>query len=389
MSFLRQTLIALVLVAGTFALWLAYVPSATEVLQRAGLLDLLGIDPVSLQAESAPDRRGSSGGTKVIVGPVTQRALADEISAIGSGQAIRQVIVRGEASGLINRIGVTSGAYVDAGTVIVGLDDRAEQIALERARIMRDDAKTDLDRLSQLADTGAVTSVRKQEADLALRTAELEVAQAEYDLDQRVIRAPIAGWVGLIDLEIGQRISAQDPLATITDRSEILIDFRVPERVIGQLSIGQPIQVVPLSMRDTTLTGEIRAIDTVVERASRTLRVQGRLSNEDDLLRSGMAVSVSMAFPGEMLPAIDPLAVQWSRDGSYVWVVRDGTAARVPVTIRQRNPDSVLVEGALEPGDLVVTEGLQSLRPGAPVDIANEIDQSQRQSADSGARRQL
>jgi RND family efflux transporter MFP subunit len=388
MSFVRQTLIALVLIAGTGALWVAYVPSAAAVLDRVGVLALLGIDPPAQQAQDG-GRRGGGGDTEVLVEQVALRALADEISAIGDGQALRLVTVRGETSGLIGEIGVASGAYVEADTVIVTLDDRAERIALDRALILLEDAQTNLDRLSQLVTTGAVSSVSRQDAELALRTAELEVAQAEYDLDRRVIRAPIAGWVGLIDLEIGQRISAQDPLATISDRSEIIIDFRVPERVIGQLAIGQPITVTPLAMRTTTLTGDIRAIDTVVDRASRTLRVQGRLDNRDDLLRSGMAFSVALAFSGETLPAIDPLALQWSRDGSFVWVVRDGAVDRVPVAIRQRNPDSILVEGALTEGDLVVTEGLQSLRPGAAVIIANDPDTGTDQSAANATRQQL
>ena len=63
--------------------------------------------------------------------------------------------------------------------------------------------------------------------------------------------------------------------------------------------------------------------------------------------------------------------MQWSRDGSFVWVVREGKVARVPVLIRQRTASTVLVEGDLAEGDMVVTEGLQNLRPGATVTIFN------------------
>lgn len=389
MHILKQTVLALVLIAITIAGWVYYVPSAAVVLERAGLLDLLGIEPPEAQAAEGRSRRGG-GDTKILVAAVEHRALADQITAIGDGQALRMVTVRGETSGRIDEVGLESGQRVEAGSIVAQLDDRAEHIAMDRAQIMLDDAQADLDRLSRLADTGAVTSVSLQDAELALRTAELEVAQAEYDLEQRIIRAPISGWVGFIDLEIGQRIAAQDPLVIITDRSKILIEFRVPERVIGQLTIGQRIEVTPLAMRGTTLLGEVSAIDTVVDRASRTLRVQGRLDNDDDLLRSGMAFSVAMAFPGETLPAIDPLSLQWSREGSFVWVVREGVVQRVPVTIRQRNRDIVMVEGELEEGEQVVTEGLQTLRPGAPVSVENapaSAEQTEhRNVAESGMR---
>ena len=99
--------------------------------------------------------------------------------------------------------------------------------------------------------------------------------------------------------------------------------------------------------------------------------MQGRLDNADDLLRVGMAFSVALNFPGETLLSVEPLAVQWSSDGAFVWRIVEGRAEPVPVTIRQRERDTVLVEGALSPGDLVVTEGVQNLRPGSAVSIRN------------------
>jgi RND family efflux transporter MFP subunit len=154
--------------------------------------------------------------------------------------------------------------------------------------------------------------VQLREAELAYRSAELEVDQAQIDLSQRSIMAPISGWVGLLDVEQGDRIGTQDVIAVITDRSSIQIEFRVPERYIAELSVGMPITVTPLARPDDELAGEIVALDNVVERASRTLRVQARVPNADDSLRVGQAFEVALSFPGEDLPAVDPLAIQWS-----------------------------------------------------------------------------
>lgn len=375
MKLLRQFILAAILCAGTLALWVVYVPSATTFLERAGVLDRLGISPpVQADADQTADRADDA--TRVIVEPVELKALADRITAIGDGQARRTVTVTSEVAGRITEISVTSGDYVEAGSQFARLDDEAERIALDRVSLIREDAARELDRLSQLTGTGAVSDVRLQEAQLAMRTADLEVEQAKYDLRQRVIRAPIAGWIGVIDIEIGQRVDIQDTLARITDRATILIDFRVPERVIRQIEVGQQIEVMPLALRDTELTGRVWAIDNVVDRASRTLRVQAEVENDDDMLRGGMAFSIAMEFPGDVLPSIDPLAVQWSREGSFVWVVRDGKAVRVPVIIRQRNADAVLVEAELNDTDIVITEGLQDLRPGVTVTVANPPDEA-------------
>ena len=142
--------------------------------------------------------------------------------------------------------------------------------------------------------------------------------------------------------------------------------------MISGIKIGLPVKVMPLGLRDLSLQGEISAIDTVVDRASRTLRVQARVDNADDLLRVGMAFKVSLSFPGETLLSVDPLALQWSSDGAFDWVMRDGKAQPVNVTIRQRNSDQVLIEGTLTPGEQVVTEGVQNLRPGTEIIVSDQ-----------------
>lgn len=315
------------------------------------------------------------GASRVIAVPVVEEVIADRISSIGDGRAQQLVTVRANAAGVITELALASGLRVAAGDVIARLEDEAEEIALEQAQIMLEEARYEEQRFKQLQTSGAVTEVRLRETETALRSAELAVREAQYNLSQRVIEAPIAGWVGIINVAQGDRVNSQDIIATITDRSTILIDFRVPERVIGKIAQGQTIEVMPLALRDTRLEGEITIIDTVVDRASRTLLVRGQVKNETDLLRDGMAFSVSLSFPGETLLSIAPLALQWSSDGPFVWAVRDGKARQVAVTIAQRNSNSVLVTSDdLHPGDPVVTEGVQTLRDGADVAPVGEPD---------------
>lgn len=369
MNLVRQLLLGLVAICAALGIWVAFVPSAAPWLERAGVYDLLGMEPPATEAAEGSGRGFGGGATRVVVAAAETGEVNARVSAIGDGRAARSVTVRSEATGMIRELAVLPGAYVEEGALVAQLDDDAERIALERARLMVADATRNLERFEQLRASGSVPAVQIREAELALRTAELEVDQAEFDLAQRRITAPIAGWAGLLEVAQGDRIGTQDTIAVLTDRSSIQIDFRVPERFIGQLSVGMALEVTPLARPDQMLTGEIVALDNVVDRASRTLRVQGRIENEDDSLRAGQAFSVALSFPGETLPSVDPLAIQWSGSGSFVWVARDGTAERVPVVIRQRNSDSVLVEGALEPGEAVIIEGVQTLRPGAGIEI--------------------
>jgi hypothetical protein len=98
--------------------------------------------------------------------------------------------------------------------------------------------------------------------------------------------------------------------------------------------------------------------------------VQAEIENKDDAYRPGMAFRISVAIAGESHPSVDPLAIQWGSDGPYVWLVRDGKASREAIRILQRNATSVIVDLAARPGDLVVSEGVQALRPGAAVDVS-------------------
>jgi RND family efflux transporter MFP subunit len=374
MKALRQIVLMLLVLAAGVYVWVAYVPAAQPVLTRLGVYDLLGMTAPAPQDAAAQGRpRGGGGAVPVVTARVSEQARADRITAIGDGRARRSVTVRSSAVGTITELPTASGHYVQAGAIIAHLQDEAEKIALEQAEIEFENADTEAKRIAQLETSGAVTEVRLRESQLALRSAELAVRQARFDLSQRQITAPISGWVGIIDLEEGDRVNAQDVLVTITDRSDILIDFRVPERVVGQIAVGQPIIATPLGQPGTELQGEISVIDSVVDRASRTLLVQGRVPNDADLLRAGMAFSVNLSFPGETLLSIAPLAVQWSSDGPFVWVVRDGKVAQATVEIVQRNSDAVLVRAeGLGPDDAVVTEGVQSLRNGAEVSPRSE-----------------
>lgn len=362
-----------IVIAAVVAAWIAYVPASIPWLEKAGVLDYLGLEIEAAEAGEAPGRSFQRGAPRVVVAPVQVQRQLDRVSAIGDGRALRSVTVRAEVAGRVRNIGVGSGQYVDAGAVLLGLDDAEERIALERAKLILADAEKEQERISKLSGTGAVTAVRQQEARLDLENARLEVRQAEFELAQKELRAPISGYVGLLELDEGDRITAQEALLLITDRSRIQVDFRVPERVVTQLRADMPFEARPLALRDVVLRGKVTAIDNRVDRASRTLRLRGVLDNDADMLRDGMAFSVTMDFQGNDYPSVPPLAVQWSSDGAFVWVLREGKAARVPIRIKQRNADSVLVEADLADGTLVVVEGVQSLRPGAEVEVTENL----------------
>jgi len=269
-------------------------------------------------------------------------------------------------AGRVAAIDVASGDLVTAGAALVHLDSEAEEIALDRARLTAEDAAAALVRSRELRRTGAINEVTLLESELAAEQASLAVRDAELALEHRVIRAPFDGWVGILGVDVGDQVGTATEVATLDDRSHILVDFRVPERFVGQVKVGAPVTARPLALAGGELTGAVVTLDSRVSPDTRTLRVRASLDNADDLLRAGMSFSIAMRFPGETLAAVDPLAVQWSAGGAYVWVAEEGKATKVPIRVVQRNSDAVLVDAPLAPGTMVVTQGVQLLRPGTP-----------------------
>ena len=134
--------------------------------------------------------------------------------------------------------------------------------------------------------------------------------------------------------------------------------------------IGDAASCRPVARPGDLLDGNITAVDNRLDQASRTMQVQATIPNKDDRLRAGMSFRVTMKFAGDTYPAVEPLAIQWGSDGAFVWVVRDGKGERVPVRIVQRNTESVLVQGDLSEGEMVVTQGIHLVRQGAALRIA-------------------
>lgn len=369
---IRQFLASLVILLAAGIAWLFLVPGAPDTLARVGIV--LPFGP-STQTEagtgSGGPRMGGFAGrvTNVVTAAVASATINDTLNAIGEGTPARSVTVMAASAGTLAEVLVRPGQMVDAGDVIARFDSAAEQIEYDRAALAAEDAAATLARTTGLANSNVVAGTALAAAELAHANAQLALRNAELALERRTITSPIAGSVGLIRVTPGNYIAAQTAITTIDDTSSILIDFWVPERYAAQIRPGMPVSVSAVSLPGRDFTGDISAIDNRIDPASRTLQVQAEIPNPDNALRSGMSFSVALGFPGENYPTVNPLAVLWSAEGSYVWKYQDGAATRVMAEIVQRNSDGVLVRADLTPGDVIITEGILQLSEGMPVNV--------------------
>lgn len=369
MAIWKQMLMAIVVLAIAAGIWVMSYPGAGAVLSAAGI-DLFSKTPSASNPARNSRRTGGRGPTAVIVNTVSEATINNRLSAIGDGRAIRSVTINSSVTGRLVSVNRSSGERVKAGDIIARLDSEAEQIAFDRATLSVKNAESTLVRSEQLRRSNTVSSVQVTDASLALENARLQLRDAELALERRSIEAPIEGVLGILPIEVGDYVTSSTEIATIDNRSHILVDFRVPERFVNAIKIGASVRAEPISSPGRYYEGTVSAVDNRIERDSRTLLVQADLSNDDDDLRGGMSFAVTMNFAGDSYPAVDPLAIQWATEGAYVWAIDAGKAKLIPVRIIQRNIDLVLIDAAIETGMLVVTEGVQGVRPGADVTIA-------------------
>ncbi len=379
----KQLLICVVILVAGLGVWAHFVPGADAMLAKAGVpqtLIALVAKPAGEAKEggqgqgSGQGRRNQGGGgggaPLVVTQPVDVAVVNDRLNAIGNGAAILSVSVTPQATGNLTEVLAKSGDRIEKGQVIARLDSDEQAIAADQAKVAVESAKEKVERNRKLGNAVSVAVLR--DAEFAMQAAELALKTAELDLKRRDIVSPSAGIVGIITVNPGDYVTTSTPIAVVDDRSQILVDFWVPERFSNKISVGQDVSATAIALPTSELSGVIDAIDNRVDQESRTLRVRARIENPDDTLRAGMSFSVSVRFAGDQYPTVNPLAVQWSADGSYVWRVQEEKSQRVPVKIIQRNSDKVLVDAELAKGDAVVMEGVQRLRDGGAVRLAEQ-----------------
>lgn len=320
-------------------------------------------------AETARSDRANA--TPVILDTVILQAENTRIEAVGTSRARRSVTLYPAVSGAVTAVNFEPGQLIAAGDVLVELDRRNAALALELAEVRLADTRRQLQRYERSVSSGAVTTNTLDTARTAVQLARIERDQARVALDDRTVEAPFDGHIGISDVDPGDRIGPDTPIATLDDRSTLLVRFDVPELFLVRLAVGQMIAVDTWAARGTHAEGRIVDIDSRIDPVSRTFVVRAHVDNTDDGLRPGMSFRVTLTLEGSDFPVVPEVAVQWGGDGAYVWIVEDQRASRVPVNIVQRRDGRVLVDADLDAGMQVVLEGVQRMREGLEVSVVD------------------
>ncbi|MFQ3220206.1 MAG: membrane fusion protein (multidrug efflux system) [Paraglaciecola sp.] len=311
--------------------------------------------------------RGESRPADVISQRLQFEAHKLEVEAVGTAEAFRSVNIFPAAADKVVAVNFVPGQKVEKGMMLLALDARRQRTALQRAKIQLQDASRTLTRLKQSKQRGAVTQSVLDDAATAEALAEVQLAEANDDLDDRTVMAPFSGVVGLTDVEVGDRIGINTLITTIDMREQLFINFRAPESALSLLLGDSQVTVQPWTDRNLTLPAEVAELDSRVAETDRTIRARALLANEEDIFRPGMSFRVNLSFYGQRYAVIPESGLSWGATGSYIWLVQQNKAKKVAVDIKQRLTGKILVSGEISEGDELIIEGIQRLRDGQEV----------------------
>lgn len=296
--------------------------------------------------------------------------FADAVTAVGTARARQAVDLVPESSGRITRIAFEPGERVDEGAVLIELDDRAEQADLRASDATLAEAQAAFDRQQSLNRSGSASDAAYQTARAALLRAEAERDRALVALENRVLRAPFAGVVGLTDLVEGQVIDTATPIATLDDLSVIEVDFSVSETLLPRLERGQRVDLTSAAWPGRVFQGEISRIDSRVDAATRSLALRADIDNADRALAGGMFVQARLVLDERRRPAIPENALIVEGDRVLVMLADGGTARQAEVVTGQQQDGLVEIVSGLPPSARVIVTNLHRLSDGAEIEPA-------------------
>jgi len=322
-------------------------------------------------AAKGPGKSAAAGGAPVPVETIALRpgVVQEDLQAVGSLRSNESVILRPEVSGRISTIGFRDGQSVRRGQLLIGLDATLNEAEVAQARAEFDLATSNLKRTEDLASKNFVSSSAQDQAASSVQVAEARLKLAEARLAKMRIAAPFDGVVGIRNVSIGDYVKDGTDLVNIEDVRTLKADFRLPERFLTQLKVGQPVEVVADALPNERFAGTIEAINPRIDSSGRALELRARLDNTQVRLRPGMFVRVRVIV-GERGDAlmVPEQAIVPAGDDFFAFKVVDGKAVRAKVRPGVRRDGRVEIVEGLASGDQVVVAGQQRLvRDGQPV----------------------
>ena len=319
--------------------------------------------------EDAGQKRDTPPATVTVI-TVVPESWRDSIEAVGTVKARESVVISAKQSGRVAAVRFESGQRVAKGQVLIELDAGTVKAELAEARTTLADLDAQVTRLQSLQSRQLIAKSQLDTA-VASRNAARARAQAVTErLNDRIIRAPFSGVLGLRQVSAGQYVNAGFAMVNLDDLDRMWVDFPVPESLLSKLKTGMSLSLKADAFPDRSFTASVASIDSRIDVATRAIMVRAGIENSDGLVRPGMLMRVSLQQDAVDALVVPELALQQVGNRTFVFLAAaDGTAISRDISIGSRRAGSATVIKGLQAGDKVIVDGTSKLRDGQKIKI--------------------
>lgn len=333
---------------------------------------------VIVQAGS-PQNAGKAGGkgaaraaTPVFIAKTRLDDFVDQVEALGTLRANETVTLTATVTETVTAVNFEDGQRVKAGDLLLAMKTSEEEAELAAEASTMEEAKRQVDRLRSLVRAGA-----SSEALLDQRQREYQTARARMDviksrISDRKIIAPFSGIVGLRNISVGAVLQPGMTITTLDDDSVMKLDFSVPAVFMTTLRPGLSIIATAAPFGDRQFKGEVYSVNSQVDPVTRAIMARALIPNEEQLLRPGLLMSVTLLKNPRKALVIPETAIVPEGQRFFVFTIakdeKGGDIARkIPVQIGTRRPGEVEILNGLEVGTPVITHGTLKINDASPV----------------------
>lgn len=313
----------------------------------------------------------------VIASRVTLEPWSDPLEALGTLRADESVTLSATVTEIVAELNFRDGDLVEAGQLLIRLEDGEQQAQLRAAQAQRDERRSAVNRLTQLQERNMAPRADVEDSQARLRQVEAEIQGLEARLTNYRLRAPFDGRVGFRNISVGSLVTPGTQLVTLDKTDVMKLDFNVPEVFLAILEPGLPLTAHSAAFPDDVFEGEVASVGSRVDPVSRSVSVRAELANPELRLRPGMLMEVVVQRrPRQAVVAPESVLVP-SGDRQYVMVIDEADGNRLErrrVTVGERRTGQVEILEGLAEGELVVNHGLQRAREGDSVRLLGIAD---------------
>ena len=313
-------------------------------------------------------------GVPVIVAEAQIVSFPLAVEALGTARANEAIEVRPQVSEVITRIHFVEGQRVEAGEILVELENTEALANVAAVKASLVDLENQVRRSRELFDTRAVAASELDQRVAQRDAARAALAAARSRLSDSRVRAPFAGRLGLRRVSLGALVTPNSIITTLDDTETIKLDFDVPETALGRLEKGLTVEARSAAWPDSPFHGRVSSIDTRVDPISRTITVRSLIPNPEGRLRPGMFLTVALLRDDVTALLIPEQAIIPEQSRQFVYVIAaDDKIEKREVKTGRRRPGEVEIVAGLSAGERVVAEGTQQAKPGALVEVVGEV----------------